>query len=44
LQWLEKAYQLPDPGISSIRIDEFMDPLRKDPHFQEIERKVNLPQ
>jgi serine/threonine-protein kinase len=44
LEWLEKAYELPDPGINGIRTDEFMDPLRKDSHFQEIERKVNLPQ
>jgi TolB-like protein len=43
LEWLDRAYQLPDPGINQIRTDEFMDPLRKDPHFQEVERKVNLP-
>jgi TolB-like protein len=43
LDWLESAYRLPDPGIGLLRVDTLIDPLRKEPRFQEIERKLNLP-
>jgi TolB-like protein/Tfp pilus assembly protein PilF len=43
LDWLETAYRLPDPGISTLRVDSLLDPLRKEPRFQEIERKLKLP-
>jgi TolB-like protein/Flp pilus assembly protein TadD len=43
LDWLEVAYRLPDPGIGTLRVDTLVDPLRKEPRFQEIERKLNLP-
>jgi len=43
LSWLDSAYRLPDPGITTLRVDAFIDPLRKEPRFQEIERKLNLP-
>ena len=43
LDWLETAYRLPDPGISTLRTDVLVDPLRKEPRFQEIARKLKLP-
>jgi TolB-like protein len=43
LGWIEKAYELKDPGILSLRIDPFFDPLRKEARFQEIERKLKYP-
>jgi hypothetical protein len=43
LDALETAYRLPDPGIITLRVDTFVDPLRKEPRFQEIERKLRYP-
>jgi TolB-like protein len=43
LDWLETAYRLPDPGLLNLKSDAFIDPLRKEPRFQEIERKLNFP-
>lgn len=43
LGWLEKAYELKDPGILSLRVDPLFDPLRKEARFQEIERKLKYP-
>jgi TolB-like protein/Tfp pilus assembly protein PilF len=43
LDALERAFRLPDPGIGTLRVDEFVDPLRKEPRFLEIQRKLNFP-
>jgi TolB-like protein/Tfp pilus assembly protein PilF len=43
LDWLESAFRLPDPGIGGLRADILVDPLRSEPRFQEIERKLHLP-
>ncbi len=43
LEWLETAMRLRDPGFSYIRMDPLMDPLRKEPRYQAIEREVNFP-
>jgi TolB-like protein/tetratricopeptide (TPR) repeat protein len=43
LDWLEAAYRLPDAGIISVKLDPLVDPLRKEPRFREIERKLNFP-
>ena len=43
LNWLETAYRLPDPGIGTMEVDEFIDPLRKEPRFQAIERALKFP-
>lgn len=32
-----------DPGMAFIRVDEFLDPVRKDPRFAAIEAKLNFP-
>ena len=43
LEWLETASRLPDPGIVSLKVDALINPLRKEPRFQAIERKLNFP-
>jgi TolB-like protein len=43
LDWLETAYRLKDPGIVMVKADEFLTPARNEPRFQEILRKLNLP-
>jgi TolB-like protein/tetratricopeptide (TPR) repeat protein len=43
LDWLETAYRLKDPGMVSLKVDEFIYPLRKEPRFQEIENQLGIP-
>jgi TolB-like protein len=43
LDWLEVAYRLKDPGLAWLKVDPLLDPLRKEPRFQEIEKKLNFP-
>jgi hypothetical protein len=43
LDWLDTAYRLPGSGIVTLRVDQLVDPLRKEPRFREIERKLNFP-
>jgi serine/threonine-protein kinase len=43
LAWLEVAYRLKDPGLAWLKVDFLLDPLRKEPRFKEIERKLNFP-
>jgi TolB-like protein/Flp pilus assembly protein TadD len=43
LEWLDKALQLRDPGLGDMKTDVLMDPLRKEPRFQAIERELKFP-
>jgi len=43
LDWLEAAYRFPDPGLSQMKMDMLVDPLRKEPRFQAIEKKLKFP-
>ena len=43
LDWLEAAYRLKDPGMISLKVDEFLEPLRQEPRFQEIEQRLKIP-
>jgi len=43
LDWLEVANRLKDPGLAWLKVDPLLDPLRKEPRFQQIERKLNFP-
>jgi tetratricopeptide (TPR) repeat protein len=43
LDSLEMAYQIQDPGLSNLKTDPFLDPLRKEPRFQAMERKLGFP-
>jgi tetratricopeptide (TPR) repeat protein len=41
--WLETALRLRDPGLVELKTDPLMDPLRKEPRFQAIERELKFP-
>lgn len=40
---LELALATRDPGMAAIRVDAFLDPVRRDPRFAAIEAKLNFP-
>jgi TolB-like protein len=44
LEWLESAMRLRDPGLSLLKTDPLMDPLRTQSRYQAIERQLNFPQ
>jgi tetratricopeptide (TPR) repeat protein len=43
LEWLEKALRLRDGGLEYLKTDPLLDPLRKEPRFQAIERELKFP-
>jgi len=43
VEWLETALRLRDPGLLQLKTDPLMDPLRKEPRFQAIERELKFP-
>jgi TolB-like protein len=43
LDWLEKAFRLHDDGLLGLKTDPLLDPLRKEPRFQAIERELKFP-
>ena len=43
LQWLNTAMRLRDSGLLFLKTDPLMDPLRKEPRFQAIERELKFP-
>ena len=40
--WLEKAYQVRDKGLTFLKMDPCVDPLRSDPRFQNLLHRVGL--
>ena len=40
---LEHAWSVRDPGLFNIRVDPLLDPLRSDPRFQTIIKRMNFP-
>lgn len=43
LEWLATTMRMRDPGLVSLKTDPLMDPLRKEPRFQAIERELKFP-
>jgi tetratricopeptide (TPR) repeat protein len=43
LEWLETALRLRDTGSGKLKTDPLVDPLRKEPRFQAIERALKFP-
>jgi TolB-like protein/tetratricopeptide (TPR) repeat protein len=43
LTWLDTAMRLRDPGLVFLKTDQLLDPLRKEPRFQAIERTLKFP-
>ena len=43
LDWLETALRVRDPGVTLMRADPFLDPLRREPRFQAVERQLRFP-
>ena len=42
-EWLEKAYEERDQGMLYLKVDPTLDPLRSDPRFQDLLRRMNFP-
>ena len=40
---LERGWQIKDGGMLSVRVDPWLDPLRRDPRFAALLRKMNFP-
>ena len=43
IDWLEKGVKVLDPGVESMKVDPFLDPLRGSPRFQALERALKFP-
>ena len=41
--WLEKSFAARDKGLTYLKIDPCLDPLRSDPRFQDLVKRVGLP-
>jgi tetratricopeptide (TPR) repeat protein len=44
MRWLETGLEVRDPGMPYVAADSLHDPLRPDPRFQDLLRRMNLPQ
>ncbi len=44
MTWLERAYEEREPGLISVKVDPRMDPLRSDPRFQDLLRRIGFPE
>ena len=43
MDFIEKAFEVHDPGMPYLASDPLFDPLRSDPRFQDLLRQLNLP-
>ncbi len=42
--WLERAYEERDPLLLLAKTDALLDPLRSDPRFQDLLRRIGFPE
>jgi hypothetical protein len=40
---LNKALEVRDPGLIAVRVDAFLDPIRRHSKFADLLRRLNLP-
>lgn len=43
MHWLEKAREISDPALGDMDCDAWLDPIRGEPRFREIEQSLHLP-
>ena len=43
IDWLETGVKVLDPGVESMKVDPFLDPLRNEPRFQALARALKFP-
>jgi len=44
MEWLNKSYDAKDFYLATLRVDPIWDPMRKEPEFQKLMKKMNFPQ
>ncbi len=44
LTWLKRAYEERDPLLIQAKVDPRMDPLRSDPRFDDLLRRIGFPE
>ncbi len=44
MTWLERAYEEREPNLLFAKIDPRLDPLRSDPRFQDLLRRIGFPE
>ncbi len=42
--WLERGYRERDPSLLAIAVEPLSDPLRSDPGFQDLLRRIGVPE
>jgi tetratricopeptide (TPR) repeat protein len=42
-EWLERAYEEHDKGLIYLKVDPPLDPLRSDPRYEDLLRRMNFP-
>jgi TolB-like protein/Tfp pilus assembly protein PilF len=43
LDWMDTAYRLRDPGLTAFKVDAFLDPVRNEPRYIEMAKKLKFP-
>ena len=43
VEWLTKAYEQRSANVCLLKVDPWFDPLRSDPRFQDLLRRMNFP-